>query len=56
MKRTIKAALTVLAIITAAPLLGFCLYAGIMYQFEIYQKKHGEHMTFTDFLFDAERK
>lgn len=27
----------------------------VKYQFEIYKKKHGNNMTFTDFLFDSER-
>lgn len=25
------------------------------YQYEIYKKKHGDQMSYTDFLFDSER-
>ena len=30
--------------------------AAVVFQFSIYKKKHGDHMTFIDFMFDSERK
>lgn len=42
---------------TLVAVLFVAMLAGMMwFQFRIYQRKHGSHMTFIEFLFDAETK
>ena len=52
MKKFIEAVKVIVVITIFALLVGLL----VNYQFGVYQKKHGSQMTFTDFIFDAERK
>jgi hypothetical protein len=53
MKHLCKDALWFLLMLIVALVIGYGLYSITMYKFEIYQKKYGEKMTFTDFMFDG---
>jgi hypothetical protein len=46
----------ILSIILLAILFIVAIVHCIQYQFKVYQKKHGTHMTWTDFMLDSERK
>jgi hypothetical protein len=60
-KKEVKEVLVFLIITIARWLLTFIIIIAlaryliwvIPYQFEIYQKKHGDKMTFTEFIFDS---
>lgn len=48
--------ITCIGYIFGAILVVALIVSVMMYQFSIYQKKHGEQMNLMDFVFDAERK
>ena len=43
-------------ILLMAALVVFGIYFVTLAQFEVYKKKHGQHMTWFDFILDSERK
>lgn len=51
-----RRAATAIAWLVGVIMVAALMAAAVWCQFEVYQKKHGDKMTFVDFLLDAERK